>query len=62
VFDYKEVVAAIQEARAVTGDNIFTPWRDAVVDREKGKDVKRTKAVEDEDEDEGECGGDDMAM
>jgi hypothetical protein len=61
VFDYKDVVAAIQEARAVTGDNIFTPWRDAVGDREKGRDVKKAKVVEDEDEDE-EREAENMAM
>ena len=58
VFDYKDVVAAIQEARTVTGNTIFTPWRDAVGDREKGRDVKRVKTVEDEDEGEGEGEGD----
>jgi hypothetical protein len=63
MLDYKDVVAAIQEARAVTGNNIFTPWRDAVGDREKGRDVKKAKTVEDEDEGEGdEREGEDMAM
>ena len=67
VFDYKDVVAAIQEARTVTGNTIFTPWRDAVGDREKGRDVERAKTVEDEgsgsgsgDEREGE--GEEMAI
>ena len=54
VFNYKDVVAAIQEVKAVTGNQIFTPWRDAVGDREKGKD---TKKVEDEDDDEDDEGG-----
>jgi len=57
VFNYKDVVAAIQEVKAVTGNQIFTPWRDAVGDREKGKDTKKTKAVEDEDDDEDDEGG-----
>lgn len=62
VFNYKDVVAAIQEARAITGHNIFTPWRDAVGDREKGRDVKNAKAVEAEEEEEGdEMEGEDMA-
>lgn len=58
VFDYKDVVAAIQEARAITGHHVFTPWRDAVGDREKGRDVKNAKVVEAEDEGEDE----DMAI
>ncbi len=62
MFDYKDVVAAIQEARAITGHNIFTPWRDAVGDREKGRDGKNAKTVEVEDEGEGEREDEDMAM
>ena len=58
MFDYKDVVAAIQEAKAVTGDKIFTPWRDAVGDREKGKDAKKAKAIEEEEEEDDEEGGD----
>lgn len=58
VFDYKDVVVAIQEARTLTGEKIFTPWRDAVGDREKGKDAKKTKAIEEEEEDEEDEGGD----
>jgi hypothetical protein len=60
VFDYKHVVVAIQEAKFVTGEKIFTPWRDAVGDREKGRDTKKAKAVEDEGEDDEE--GEDMAV
>ena len=60
VFDYNNVVAAIQEAKTVTGVKIFTPWRDAVGDRETGKDTKKDRAA-DEDEDE-EAEADDMAL
>jgi hypothetical protein len=59
VFDYKGVVAAIQEAKVVSGDKFFTPWRDAVGDREKGKDTKKAEKVEDEDEDDE---GEDITM
>lgn len=61
-FDYKKVLAAIQEAKIVTGQDILTPWRDAVGDTEKGKDAKPVKSSkskidqepEDEEEDEEE--------
>ena len=62
VFDYKDVVVAIQEARALTGETIFTPWRDAVGDREKGKDAKKTKATEEEEEEEDDEEGGDLAI
>ncbi|PVG03101.1 hypothetical protein CPB86DRAFT_695952 [Serendipita vermifera] len=53
--DYKQVIAAIQQAKEITGLNIFTPWRDAVGDKEAGKDQKKTTTAEspdEEDEDE----------
>ncbi|KIM32240.1 hypothetical protein M408DRAFT_20559 [Serendipita vermifera MAFF 305830] len=60
-FDYKKVLAAIQEAKTVTGQDTLTPWRDAVGDAEKGKDAKPSKSKanqepdeEDEDEEEKE--------
>jgi len=61
-FDYKKVLAAIQEAKIVTGQDTLTPWRDAVGDKEKGKDAKPTKSgkskaaqeAEEEEEDEEE--------
>lgn len=62
MFDYKDVVAAIQEAKGVTGDKIFTPWRDAVGDREKGKDAKKAKAVQEEEEEEEDEEGGDLAI
>ena len=37
---YKDVLTAIQSAKEVTGSHILTPWRDAVGDKEKGKDSK----------------------
>jgi len=43
-FDYKKVLAAIQQAKVVTGQDTLTPWRDAVGDKEKGKDAKQTKS------------------
>jgi len=43
-FDYKKVLAAIQDAKVVTGQDTLTPWRDAVGDKEKGKDAKPTKS------------------
>lgn len=55
---YKGVLDAIKGAKEATGMHVFTPWRDAVGDREKGKDVmarKTTALVEEqEEEDEGE--------
>ncbi|CAG8511399.1 11643_t:CDS:1 [Acaulospora colombiana] len=53
--DYKQVVAAIQQAKEITGINILTPWRDAVGDKEAGKDQKKTTTADspdEEDEDE----------
>jgi hypothetical protein len=47
-------LAAIQQAKETTGPNIFTPWRDAVGDREKGKDAKKPSAADDESDEEGE--------
>ncbi|KAG8813153.1 hypothetical protein FRC18_002643 [Serendipita sp. 400] len=58
---YKNVLAALQEAKEVTGQDILTPWRDAVGDKEKGKDAKKQKAGtatedgEEEEEEEGEA-------
>jgi hypothetical protein len=43
-FDYKKVIAAIQQAKVVTGQDTLTPWRDAVGDKEKGKDAKPVKS------------------
>ncbi|KAG8812165.1 hypothetical protein FRC17_002163 [Serendipita sp. 399] len=42
---YKNVLAAIQEAKEVTGQYILTPWRDAVGDKEKSKDVKKQRVM-----------------
>jgi hypothetical protein len=58
-FDYKKVISAIQRAKIVTGQDTLTPWRDAVGDKEKGKDLKPTKSKntldqEELDEEEGE--------
>jgi hypothetical protein len=52
--DYKKLLSAIQEAKEVTGSQVLTPWRDAVGDKEKGKDAKVSKpvAVDEEEEDE----------
>jgi hypothetical protein len=52
--DYKQIIAAIQEAKEVTGTKIFTPWRDAVGDKEAGKDQKKVAAADSPDEEDEE--------
>lgn len=50
--DYKNVLAAIQSAKEVTGSQLLTPWRDAVGDKEKNKDG--TPSQKDSNEEDGE--------
>lgn len=44
--NYKILIEAVKEAKTKLGDEVFTPWRDAVGDAEKEKDLKKPKTAD----------------